>query len=172
MEATHSPWVSTKSGVVESVESVVVREGDVCGVVQQQSQDVIPFLRDRIVKGCVAFRVLETAGTTGFLLRTDSRTSFFFPFFSFFKNRLSRTKGLSFHKSGYCTIVFASRDRERLINNETRVKRNIRVLERKKYYFSRNRIQIGINIYIVRINAKTLFHMCVYIYIYSIYLSQ
>lgn len=58
--ATHSPWVSTKSGVVQSVESVVVREGDVCGVVQQQSQDVIPFLRDRIVKGCVAFRVLET----------------------------------------------------------------------------------------------------------------
>lgn len=113
MEATHSPWVSTKSGVVESVESVVVREGDVCGVVQQQSQDVIPFLRDRIVKGCVAFRVLETAGTTGFLLRTDSRTSFFFPFFSFFKNRLSRTKGLSFHKSGYCTIVFARNEIEK-----------------------------------------------------------
>lgn len=130
MEATHSPWVSTKSGVVESVESVVVREGDVCGVVQQQSQDVIPFLRDRIVKGCVAFRVLETAGTTGFLLRTDSRTSFFFPFF--FKNRLSRTKGLSFHKSGYCTIVFASRDRERLINNETRVKKKIFVFSREK----------------------------------------
>lgn len=57
---SYSPWVSTKSGVVQSVESVVVREGDVCGVVQQQSQDVIPFLRDRIVKGCVTFRVLET----------------------------------------------------------------------------------------------------------------
>lgn len=148
MEATHSPWVSTKSGVVESVESVVVREGDVCGVVQQQSQDVIPFLRDRIVKGCVAFRVLETAGTTGFLLRTDSRTSFFFPFF--FKNRLSRTKGLSFHKSGYCTIVFASRDRERLINNETRVKKKIFVFSREKniIFLEDDGIQIGINIYI------------------------
>lgn len=167
MEATHSPWVSTKSGVVESVESVVVREGDVCGVVQQQSQDVIPFLRDRIVKGCVAFRVLETAGTTGFLLRTDSRTSFFFPFFSFFKNRLSRTKGLSFHKSGYCTIVFASRDRERLINNETRVKRNIHVFERKKYYFSRRRWDTDWNKYIYRKDkcGNTFPYVCIYIYV-------
>ncbi|KOX72697.1 hypothetical protein WN51_01262 [Melipona quadrifasciata] len=56
----NSPWVSTKSGMVQSVEAIVVREGDVCGMVQQQSQHVIPFLRDRIVKGSVTFRVLET----------------------------------------------------------------------------------------------------------------
>ncbi|TGZ47556.1 hypothetical protein DBV15_00011, partial [Temnothorax longispinosus] len=46
----HSPWVATKSSVVQSVEAIVVGEGDVCGVVQQQSQHVIPFLRDRVVK--------------------------------------------------------------------------------------------------------------------------
>lgn len=46
--------------MVQSVEAIVVREGDVCGVVQQQSQHVIPFLRDRVVKGSVAFGVLET----------------------------------------------------------------------------------------------------------------
>lgn len=44
--------------MVQSVEAIVVGEGDVCGMVQQQSQHVIPFLRDRIVQGCVAFRVL------------------------------------------------------------------------------------------------------------------
>ncbi|EGI65923.1 hypothetical protein G5I_05511 [Acromyrmex echinatior] len=48
--AKHSPWVATKSSMVKSVEAIVVGEGDVCGVVQQQSQHVIPFLRDRIVK--------------------------------------------------------------------------------------------------------------------------
>ncbi|KYQ58660.1 hypothetical protein ALC60_02307, partial [Trachymyrmex zeteki] len=48
--AKHSPWVATKSSMVKSVEAIVVGEGDVCGVVQQQSQHVIPFLRDRVVK--------------------------------------------------------------------------------------------------------------------------
>ncbi|KYM99481.1 hypothetical protein ALC62_09828 [Cyphomyrmex costatus] len=48
--AKHSPWVATKSSMVKSVEAIVVGEGDVCSVVQQQSQHVIPFLRDRVVK--------------------------------------------------------------------------------------------------------------------------
>lgn len=72
--ASYLPWVSTKSSVVQSVEAIVVREGYVCGMVQQQSQHVIPFLRDRIVKGSVTFGVLETKEQ---LSLTGCRTRFF-----------------------------------------------------------------------------------------------
>lgn len=80
----YSPWISTKSGVVQSVETIVVREGDVCGMVQQQSQHVIPFLRNRVVKRSVAFGVLETENGF-FLVRAEVPRRFI-------RKRLCRTE--------------------------------------------------------------------------------
>lgn len=57
--------------MVQSVEAIVVRQGDVCSVVQQQSQNVVPFLRDRVVEGSVTFHVLETR-KQAFLVKAPS----------------------------------------------------------------------------------------------------
>jgi hypothetical protein len=48
---------------VQGVESIVVGQHNVCVVVQQQRQHVISLLRDGIVQGRVAFRVLSTSRT-------------------------------------------------------------------------------------------------------------
>jgi hypothetical protein len=48
---------------VQGVESIVVGQHNVCIVVQQQRQHVISLLRDGIVQGRVAFRVLSTSRT-------------------------------------------------------------------------------------------------------------
>ena len=45
--------------MVEGVEAVVVGEGDVGPVVQQQGQDVVPLLADGIVQGRVPLVVLR-----------------------------------------------------------------------------------------------------------------
>ncbi|KYM84259.1 hypothetical protein ALC53_05351 [Atta colombica] len=70
--AKHSPWVATKSSMVKSVEAIVVGEGDVCGVVQQQSQHVIPFLRDRIVKRLIV-GLVEDDELTNESFKTSAR---------------------------------------------------------------------------------------------------
>lgn len=56
----HWPGISSERGVVQSVEPIVVRKGDVSRVIQQQRQHVVSLFRNGIVKWCVALGVLKT----------------------------------------------------------------------------------------------------------------
>lgn len=44
---------------MESVESVVIRQRNVGAMVQKQRQHVVPFFRNRIMQGCISFRILK-----------------------------------------------------------------------------------------------------------------
>lgn len=56
---TALPGISPKSRVVEGVETVVVGEGDVGTVVQEECQHIVAFFRNGIVKRSVALEVLQ-----------------------------------------------------------------------------------------------------------------
>ena len=53
------PWISAERRVVEGVEAIVVGEGDVSRMVQQQRQHVIALLGYGVVERRVALRVLR-----------------------------------------------------------------------------------------------------------------
>lgn len=52
------PWIASKCGVMQGVETIVVGQSHVGTILQQQRQHVIALLRYRIMKWRVAFRVL------------------------------------------------------------------------------------------------------------------
>jgi hypothetical protein len=47
--------------MMKGVEAVVIGDGDVSGVFQEQCDHVVPLLADSVVQCCVSFRVLKTA---------------------------------------------------------------------------------------------------------------
>lgn len=55
------PGVPPQRCVMESVEAVVVSDGDVSAGLQQNRQHVVPLLADGVVERCVSFRVLQIA---------------------------------------------------------------------------------------------------------------
>lgn len=54
-----SPWISPECGVMQGVETVVVGQGYVGVVVQEQRQHVVSFLRYGVVKWCITFQILK-----------------------------------------------------------------------------------------------------------------
>ncbi|KAJ3653724.1 hypothetical protein Zmor_012961 [Zophobas morio] len=54
------PWISTESGMVEGIESVIVGQGDIGVMIQQQRQHIVPFLRNCVMEGRVTFQILRT----------------------------------------------------------------------------------------------------------------
>ena len=71
------PWVSSKCRVVKGVETVVVGDHDVGGVIQQQCQHVVTLLRNGVVQRGVTFRVLQIMDTQ---TQVWPLTQFFFCF--------------------------------------------------------------------------------------------
>ena len=46
--------------MVEGIESVIVGQGDIGVMIQQQRQHIVPFLRNCVMEGRVTFQILRT----------------------------------------------------------------------------------------------------------------
>ena len=60
LHAYDKPWIATQSGVVQRVEAVIVCDGQVCMVFQEQGNHVIPLLADGVVEWGIPLRILNT----------------------------------------------------------------------------------------------------------------
>lgn len=60
LHAYNQPWIATQSGVVQRVEAVIVCDGQVCMVFQEQGNHVVPLLADSVVEWGISLRILNT----------------------------------------------------------------------------------------------------------------